>query len=63
VNEILLMPEVSKLTRIPMSTLRWYRHSVQGPRSFMLGGRVAYMRADVEAWIASQYNAEAERSA
>jgi hypothetical protein len=32
--EILHMPEVSQLTRIPMSTLR-YRHSGQGPRSFI----------------------------
>jgi predicted DNA-binding transcriptional regulator AlpA len=55
--EILLMPEVSELTRIPMSTLRFYRHSRQGPKSFLLGGRVAYKRSDVTAWIESQYAA------
>ena len=59
--EILLMPEVSELTRIPLSTLRFYRHSGQGPRSFPLGGRVVYKRADVEAWIESRYQAEGAR--
>jgi predicted DNA-binding transcriptional regulator AlpA len=54
-SEILLMPEVSELTRVPMSTLRFYRHSGQGPRSFLLGGRVAYKRSDVTAWVESQY--------
>jgi predicted DNA-binding transcriptional regulator AlpA len=54
--EILLMPEVSELTRIPMSTLRFYRHAGrQGPKSFLLGGRVAYKRTDVLAWIEQQY--------
>jgi predicted DNA-binding transcriptional regulator AlpA len=53
--EILLMPEVSELTRIPLSTLRFYRHSGQGPRSFLLGGRVVYKRSDVTQWIETQY--------
>jgi predicted DNA-binding transcriptional regulator AlpA len=60
-GEILLMEEVSELTRIPMSTLRFYRHSNQGPRSFKLGGRIAYKRSDVLDWIESRYNAESVR--
>jgi predicted DNA-binding transcriptional regulator AlpA len=60
-GEILLMEEVSELTRIPLSTLRYYRHTGRlGPRSFLLGGRVVYKRGDVEAWIESRYQAEAE---
>jgi predicted DNA-binding transcriptional regulator AlpA len=57
-TEILLMEEVSELTRIPMSTLRFYRHAGQGqgPRSFRLGGRVCYKRSDVLDWIESRYN-------
>ena len=55
-GEILLMEEVSELTRIPLSTLRFYRHSNQGPRSFKLGGRIAYKRSDVLDWIESRYN-------
>jgi predicted DNA-binding transcriptional regulator AlpA len=61
-SEILLMEEVSELTRLPLATLRFYRHRGQGgPKSFKLGNRVVYKRADVEAWIESQY--QAERSA
>ena len=52
------MTEVSEITRIPLSTLRFYRHTSQGPRSFLLGNRVAYKRSDVEAWIESRYNAD-----
>jgi len=61
--EIMLMEEVSELTRIPRSTLRFYRHAGQGqgPRSFKLGGRICYKRSDVEAWIESQYQAEGVR--
>jgi predicted DNA-binding transcriptional regulator AlpA len=54
-SEILLMAEVSEMTRIPLSTLRFYRHTSQGPRSFLLGNRVAYKRSDVEAWVEQQY--------
>jgi predicted DNA-binding transcriptional regulator AlpA len=60
-GEILLMEEVSELTRIPLSTLRFYRHSSQGPKSFKLGGRVAYKRSDVLDWIESRYNADTAR--
>lgn len=60
-GEILLMDEVSELTRIPLSTLRFYRHSNQGPRSFKLGGRIAYKRADVLEWIETRYNNDTAR--
>lgn len=54
--EILLMEEVSELTRIPPNTLRFYRHTGQGgPPSFKLGGRVVYKRADVLEWLESRY--------
>jgi predicted DNA-binding transcriptional regulator AlpA len=54
-GEILLLEEASELSRIPVPTLRYYRHTGQGPRSFKLGNRVAYKRADVEEWIEQQY--------
>lgn len=60
-SEILLMEEVSDLTRLPLATLRFYRHRGQGgPKSFKLGNRVCYKRADVMQWIQDQYDAEAE---
>jgi predicted DNA-binding transcriptional regulator AlpA len=59
VNEILLIEEVSELTRLPLATLRFYRHRGDGgPKSFKLGNRVAYKRSDVEQWIEAQYSAQ-----
>jgi predicted DNA-binding transcriptional regulator AlpA len=56
-NEILLIDETSEMTRLPEATLRFYRHrGYGGPKSFKLGNRVAYKRADVEQWIEQQYN-------
>jgi excisionase family DNA binding protein len=61
-SELLLIEEVAELTRLPLSTLRFYRHVGKGgPKSFKLGNRVAYKRSDVEAWIESQYRAEGAR--
>jgi predicted DNA-binding transcriptional regulator AlpA len=61
-GEILLLEEVSELTRIPVPSLRYYRHTGQGgPKSFKLGNRVVYKRADVLDWIESQYQAEGAR--
>jgi predicted DNA-binding transcriptional regulator AlpA len=61
-SELLLIEEVADLTRLPLSTLRFYRHRGDGgPKSFKLGNRVVYRRADVEQWIESQYQAEGVR--
>ena len=57
----MLIEEVAELTRLPLATLRFYRHTSKGPRSFKLGNRVAYKRADVETWIEEQYAAEVEK--
>jgi len=61
--ELLFGEEVSEITRIPIATLRFYRHAGKGPKSFKLGNRVVYRREDVFDWIEERYNAEAERSA
>jgi predicted DNA-binding transcriptional regulator AlpA len=53
--DLMTMPEVAELTRLPIATLRWYRHTGTGPRSFKLSKRVMYRRADVVAWIERQY--------
>jgi predicted DNA-binding transcriptional regulator AlpA len=55
-RDILLLEEVSELTRLPKATLRFYRHRGEGgPQSFKLGNRVVYKRSDVLAWIESRY--------
>jgi excisionase family DNA binding protein len=58
-SDLLRMEEVAELTRIPLSTLRFYRHRGHGgPRSFKLGSHVVFKRSDVEAWIEQQYAAD-----
>ena len=38
-----------------VAALRWHRHMATGPRSFKLGRRVVYRRADIDAWIQAQH--------
>lgn len=56
-DEILTAAEVSAITKIPVGTLRYWRHARTGPRSFKLGDLTRYRRADVDAWLAAQYDA------
>lgn len=60
-HTLMTTDEVSAMTRVKTSTLRYWRHQGnQGPRSFLLGKRIMYKRTDVEAWIEDQYNADQE---
>jgi predicted DNA-binding transcriptional regulator AlpA len=57
-EHILNTHEVCALTRVPIATLRWWRHQGIGPRSFKLGPRkVMYKEPDVLAWLEQQYEA------
>jgi len=51
--ELLTITEAAELLRAPVATLRYWRHSNTGPRSFRLGRRVLYRRDDLNAWIAA----------
>lgn len=51
VHQLMTMDEVSEMTRIPVNTLRFYRHKGDGPKAAKIGGRVMYRRDDVEAWL------------
>lgn len=63
-RKILRLPEVATMTGISLSTLRYWRHIGEGPRTWKLGGRtvVAY-EDDVEAWLNEQYEAETTKQA
>jgi hypothetical protein len=55
-SDLLLLAEVAEMTRLPKATLRFYRHrGYGGPKSFLLGSRVVYRRADVEQYIRDAY--------
>ncbi len=54
-DEIIDTNEASRLTGVPVPTLRYWRHVDQGPASFTLGRRkVVYRRSECERWLAEQ---------
>lgn len=60
--DIIDIGQVSEMTKVPEATLRYYRHlGDRGPKSFKVGRRVMYRRADVEAWLEELYAAEPVR--
>lgn len=58
-HNLMTMDEVSEMTRIPVNTLRWYRHRGDGVRFAKIGGRLMARRQDVEAWLDAAFEAEA----
>lgn len=50
----MISAEVAAKLRVPVETVRYWRHLGKGPRSFKVGRRVLYDPADVDAWIAEQ---------
>jgi len=57
-DQLMVIEEVSKLTRLTVPTLRYLRHKGEGPRGFRLSKRLVYKRSDVLAWIDQQYEAD-----
>lgn len=49
--EYLTTAEVAAILRVTINTLRQWRNEARGPRSFRVGGRVLYDRADLNAFI------------
>lgn len=58
-DEILTTKQVCEDYPFNAGTLRFWRHSDQGPASFTVGprGRVVYRRSEVERWLAEQESA------
>ena len=57
-DELLTMQEVADVVRVPVATLRYWRHLGSGPRSFRIGRSVRYWRREVFAWLAEQANGD-----
>ncbi len=55
-DELLTMAEVAAVVRVPLATLRYWRHLGTGPRSFRIGRSVRYWRTEVHAWLVQQSN-------
>lgn len=56
-DRLLTLDEVAKMTRLPVATLRYFRHCSTGPKSAKLGRRVMYRESDVQRWIDEQFAA------
>ena len=50
-DDLLSITEVADLVRVPVATLRYWRHLGTGPRSFKVGRSVRYWRTDVLHWL------------
>ncbi|MCU1655610.1 MAG: Transcriptional regulator, MerR family [Pseudonocardiales bacterium] len=58
-DQLLTITEVAALLRVPVATLRYWRHLGAGPRGFRLGRRVVYRHSDVTDWINLQHERDA----
>lgn len=56
-RKIMTLQEVSERTRVPLPTLRYWRHTGEGPTTWKLGGRIVAYADDVEQWLQEQYEA------
>ena len=48
---LMTIEEVSAVLRVPVATLRYWRHQGNGPTSFRQGKRIFYTRAAIEAHV------------
>jgi predicted DNA-binding transcriptional regulator AlpA len=62
-EDLLLMPEVAELARMPVNTLRHMRKKGDGPEGFRLGKRVVFRRGKVRAWLKAIEEAQAQQGA
>lgn len=49
--------EVAAVVRVPVATLRYWRHLGQGPAGFRVGRCVRYSKKDVMTWLHDQAQA------
>jgi predicted DNA-binding transcriptional regulator AlpA len=57
-DKLLTLQEVAVVVRVPVATLRYWRHLGTGPRSFRIGRGVRYWRTEVFAWLDDQANSD-----
>ena len=57
-DELLTLQEVAVVVRVPVATLRYWRHLGTGPHSFRIGRSVRYWRTEVFAWLDDQANSD-----
>lgn len=55
-DEMFTITEAAQPLRLPVATLRYWRHTGDGPHSFRLGRHVRYWRTDLILWLTEQTN-------
>ncbi len=53
-DEMLTINEAAAFLRVPVATMRYWRHTGEGPFSFRLGRHVRYWRTDLVLWRGEQ---------
>jgi len=61
-DELLTIGEVADIVRVPIATLRYWRHLGTGPHSFRIGRGVRYWHNEVTTWLQSQSDGPAAES-
>lgn len=54
IDALMTIEEVAELLRMPLATVRYWRVLGTGPRGFILGRRLRYLRQDVLDWLDEQ---------
>jgi predicted DNA-binding transcriptional regulator AlpA len=57
-SRLITLAEVAELTRIPISTLRYYRQRGEGPPMFRVGRRVMAYEDEVRGWLDAERDKE-----
>jgi excisionase family DNA binding protein len=57
-SELMTAGEAASYLRIPLATLRYWRHLGVGPAGFHLGRRLVYRRTDLDQWISEQHDSQ-----
>jgi excisionase family DNA binding protein len=58
-DDLLTMPEVAEVIRLPLDTLRYMRHQGTAPLGFRVGRHVLFRRGAVRQWIREREEAGA----
>ena len=58
-EELLTLVEVAEILRVPVNTLRWWRHNDTGPDFFKIGRHLVTTVGDVRRFIREQRRAQA----
>lgn len=56
--DVIYIEEAAEALGRTVANMRWMRHKGTGPKSATLGGRVAYRRSDIEAWIDAAFEGQ-----